>query len=493
MAKQFKGNLNPIPEVGMSGSFVGKAIAVAEKYLILPESREPMKLHPYQRDLFEQWTDSNSLAHMTVIGAGNTKTTTLSAYVVACMFLTDEASIPVVASTVQQAVLTTWGRAKRFIELSPELLERSEILEGQGSRRGIFVPGMAGHCFPIADRPDGLQGLMPGPVTILEETSEASVATFSALMSRMGKRPGKVVGISTPSFTPDNALLQVQRAMKSGEPMPGVTLTEYVSDQEDHRDVSQWYKANPALAHGVLDVNALHTALAVLPEQQFRCYRLCQNPTGSEACWLNSVDEKGDEKGDGYDIWKTATKSHRFTEGQATWIGVDVAKSGDHAAITWAQFADDGRLHIKCKIITPSKTHDIDLEEVADFIRNLCGLYAVQEILFDPSFFFNHPMLAAEGLPMVEALQSEKRMAPIIAYTYAEFRRGRITHDEDPQFELHVLSAKRKYCAYGWTLEKRDFAKIDGAIAMCLAHEAATGGTDISIDNISALMKANAA
>src|SRR5262249_2086689 len=152
--------------------------------------------------------------------------------VTACLYLTDEASIPVVAETVTQGVLTTWGRVKRFVELMPALDDRAEILEGQGSRRGVYVPGTNAHCFPIADRPGGLQGLNPGPIAVLEEMSEASIGTFSALMNRTGKRPeSKVVGISTPSFTEPNALLHVQRAMRSGDPMPGVKLTEYISEQ----------------------------------------------------------------------------------------------------------------------------------------------------------------------------------------------------------------------------------------------------------------------
>lgn len=468
---------SPIPEVAKSGSLAGKAIEFAEKYLILPDSRKPLVLHAYQRELFEQWADTGTMAHLTVIGAGNAKTTTLSAFVTACLYLTDEASIPVVAETVQQAVLTTWGRSKRFIELSPELLKRTEILEGQGSRRGLFVSGMNGHCYPIADRPDGLQGLIPGPVAVLEETSEATMETFSALMSRMGKRPGKVVGISTPSFTEDNALLQVQRAMRSGDPMPGVTLTEYISDQTDHRDESQWYKASPGLITDppVLDINALRTAVALLPEMTFRAYRLCQNPTGSESCWLNSLDDTGTERGDAYDVWKSAAVSYTFTKGAPTFVGCDIAKSRDHAAVVWGQFREDGRLHVKCRIWTPTKTADIDLEEIADHLNELAREFDVRSIWYDPSYFYNAPLLA-KTLPMIEVPPSEARMAPIVGHCYQAVRRLRITHDDQEQFTKEVLAGKRKYGSNGFTIEKRQFTrKIDAAVALVLCHAAASG------------------
>lgn len=473
-----KADKSVLPETKSKGTLGGRAIDFITKYLVLPNTREPMTLHEYQQDLIEQWGDPSTLAHATVIGAGNAKTSTLSAFVTACLFLVDEASIPVVAETVTQATLTTWGTTKRFIELSPELAKRTDILEGQGSRRGLYVPGMASHCYAIADRPDGLQGLMPGPAAVLEEMSEATIETYAALMSRMGKRVGKVIGISTPSFTEDNALLHLQRAFRSGEAMPGVVLTEYISDQTDHRDEAGWGAANPALLTdpAVLDINALRTSLAILPEQQFRCYRLCQNPTGAESCWLNSLDDTGVEHGDAYDVWQSAAVPMQFKQGAPTFVGCDMAKSRDHAAVVWGQFRDDGRLHVKCRVWTPTKSADIDLEEIGDHLRQLTKDYDVRGIYYDPSYFYNAPQLAKEGLKMVEIPPSEARMAPLVGHAYQEIRRLRITHDAQEQFTKEVLAGKRRYGSNGFTIEKRQFSrKIDAAIALVLCHAASQG------------------
>lgn len=463
-----------------SASLAGRAIDFVERYLVLPETRTKMVMHPYQRELFEQWADGSINTHATVIGAGNAKTSTLGAFVTACLFLTDEASVPVVAETITQAVLTTWGKVKRFVELCPELMCRAEILEGQGSRRGVYVPSTNGHCFPIADKPDGLQGLNPGPVAVLEEMSEATVETYAALVNRLGKRAeAKVVGISTPSFTENNALLTLQRSMRSGDPMPGVALTEYISDQTDHRDEGQWHKANPGLltSPAILGIDAVRTSLAALPEQQFRAYRLCQNPTGSLSCWLNAVDDEGNETGDGYDVWKRGASSFTLREGAPTFVGVDVAKTRDDAAVVWGQHRDDRRLHVKAKIWTPTKTSDIDLEEIADHLRMLCGRFDVQGIGYDPSYFYNAPALARDGLPMIETPPTEIRMAPLTGHCYQAIRQGLVTHDEDDEhFTRHVLAARRRYGQRGFTLEKRQFSqKIDAAVALVLCHGVAAG------------------
>ena len=66
-------------------------------------------------------------------------------------------------------------------------------------------------------------------------------------------------------------------------------------------------------------------------------------------------------------------------------------------------------------------------------------------------------------------------MAPLALHAYQAVRRSRITHDDDLPFTQHVLNAKRRYGARGFTLEKRHFQqKCDAAIALVLMHGAAT-------------------
>ncbi|HWL44532.1 MAG TPA: terminase TerL endonuclease subunit [Ilumatobacter sp.] len=458
---------------------VGSIVDFIQRECVLPESRQSMTLHPYQLDLVEAWHDSSTTCDIAVIAAGNAKTTTLGAYVTAHLFLDEEANVPVVAETITQAVLTTWGKVKRFVELNPKLAERAEVLEGQGTRRGVYVPGMGSHCFPIASKPAGLQGLNPSRA-VLEEVSEHSVDTFGALMNRLGKREAspagaKLIGITTPSFTPDNALLHVQRAVHGeAEAIEGVRLTEYISDQKDHRDERQWHQASPGLPFGMPGIGAIRADLALLPEQQFRAYRLCQQPKGSKSCWLNSLDDNDQETGDGYEVWMRGEQAHTFREGGPVFAGVDVAKSRDHAAVVHGQFRDDGRLHVACRVWTPTTDADIDLAEIADHLTMLAGRYDLKAVWFDPSYFYNAPQLERDGLPMVSVPPTEQRMAPVCGAAYQAIRRTRVTHNGDETLTLHVTNARRRYCNRGFVLEKPAFgSKIDACIALVLCWAAA--------------------
>ena len=456
------------------GTEAGKAIKFIEKYLILPDLRIPMVLHPYQIDLIEQWTDPAIKAHATCIAAGNAKTTTLAAFTVAHLFLTDEADVPIIADTVQQAWSTTLGRAARFVETSPELECRAQVLRGKGNRSGVHVNYKASKAEAFADKPESLQGLMPS-FTCLEEMSLASQDTFAALMARNKREGSKVIGISTPSMVPDNALLALQRRVQSGEQLQATALLEYVSPQKDHRDEGQWASANPAVAHGIKDVANIRGALEMMPEQAFRMYQLAQNPTGTDSCWLNSIDEDGDELGDAYECWMMGASSFRLEPGYPVWAGVDVAKSMDHAAVVLGQFRDDGRLHTTAKIWTPPVEGVIDLEAIADHLRWAQQTYDLREVWFDPSYFYNAPALDREGLPMVEVAPSTAQMAPLTLHAYEGVRRTRISHNDDEDYTRHVLNARRRYGATGFTLEKQKYlAKIDAAIALVLCYGAAT-------------------
>ncbi len=150
-----------------------------ERWWALPETRELIELHPFQRDLIEEWCDPGVKVSATVIGAGAGKTSLLGAASTAHLMMTDEAAIPVIADTVSQAWETTLGKVARFVELHPELKRRTTVLEGQGSRQGCYHPYRGGRAWAVADKPSRLYGLNPS-WAVLEEMGVASIGTFAA-------------------------------------------------------------------------------------------------------------------------------------------------------------------------------------------------------------------------------------------------------------------------------------------------------------------------
>ena len=466
------------PWKAWKGSAVGRYIRFVEQLLIVPKgnnAKQPMKLHAYQREMFEEWLDPSVRAAMDKIARGNAKTTTLGAFAVAHVFLEEDADVPIVASTVTQAMKTTYGAAARFIALNPQLSGLTLTYTGMGAAK-LFVPDNHSVIYPIADKEDGLQGLDPS-VAILDEAAFASQPTWDALLLAAGKRPeSKCIGIGTPSFDPENAMLTVETAWRSGKTIPGFVFREHSAPEGcSIDDESVWPSANPALVTDppILAIDALRTSLAISPEQAFRCYRLAQWPTAAAGGWL------GDS---GAELWDRLEDDYEFVAGTTTWAAVDMSQRSDCSAVVSAQFRDDGRLHVKAKVWYPPEGGTVDPREVMEHLRQLDRDYDLREVVYDPRFFdLPAIMLRDEGIDALEFPQSLERMTPAVMGCHEAISRAELTHDDDPVFRQHVLNAQPAYSDRGFTLSKKKSAqggqtrggKIDAAVALCMVHRRA--------------------
>jgi phage terminase large subunit-like protein len=450
------------------GSRVARYIRFVESQLIVPKghnAKKPMRLHEYQREMFEVWLDPSIRAAMEKIGRGNAKTTTLGAFITAHLFLEEDADVPVVATKVMQAIKTTYGAVNDFIRLAPQLSALTLPYTAFGAAR-LVVPANNSVVYPMADKPDGLQGLDPS-VAVLDEAAFAVQETWDALLLAAGKRPeSKCVGLGTPSFEPDNAMRNVERSWKSGQVIPGFTFLEHVApDGCDHRDESVWPSANPGLVTDppILAIDAVRMSLAISPEQAFRCFRLAQWPTAAAGGWL------GDG---GSELWERLADPFEFVAGAATWAAVDMSQRSDCSAVVSGQYRDDGRLHVKARIWYPVEGQTVDPSEVMEELRRLRRDFDLRRVSYDPTFFdLPAGMLADEGLPMVVFDQVLPRMTPAVMGCHEAIHRGELSHDGDDVFRQHILNAQPRYSDRGFTLSKmKSSAKIDAAVALCMLH-----------------------
>jgi phage terminase large subunit-like protein len=312
-------------------------------------------------------------------------------------------------------------------------------------------------------------------VAVLDEAAFAVQETWDALLLAAGKRPeSKCVGVGTPSFDPENAMLTVERAWKSGQTIPGFEFLEHVAPEGcDHRDERVWPLANPGLVTKppILAIDALRTSLAISPEQSFRCFRLAQWPTAAAGGWLGDA---------GSELWDRLTDPYEFVAGAATWAAVDMSQRSDCSAVVAGQFRDDGRFHVKAKVWYPPDGGTVDPRDVMEHLRRLDRDCDLRQVVYDPRFFDLPALqLRDEGLPIVEFPQSLDRMTPAVMGCHEAISRGEVTHDEDDVFRRHILNAQPAYTDRGFTLSKAKSAKttagkIDAAVALCMAHRSAT-------------------
>jgi len=448
-----------------------RAIRFIETYCASPKgygSGKPLKLAQFQKDWLEQVLADDVTAAVMSVGRGNGKSTFLAALGLWALFDPDESGapqIPIVATTVQQAVTSVYGVALAMLRDEWELSSRCFVYSAIGAQR-IVTPQNHGEMFPRSNDPDGLQGLDMS-LGIVDEIGFMPVTSWDSMLLASGKRPRSlVVGIGTPGFEKENALWHMRERVRHGQLPPGFRFTEFAADEGcDLRDRDQWRKANPALDEGYMNVSGLETAVELSPEAHFRIFRLGQWQDGTE-CWL------GD---DGKKVWSQCIDRYDFVDGDPVWVGVDVALKHDSTAVAVVQQRPDGRHHVKAKIWMPSEDGRLDVTDVMHYLRQLADRYQVREIAFDPRFFdVPAQMLADEGLPMVEIPQHVARMTPAVGATYEAIKRLELTHDDDPGLTAQVLNAVARMNDSGFTLAKgKSRGKIDAAVAMAIAYHRA--------------------
>jgi phage terminase large subunit-like protein len=435
---------------------------------------QPLKLAPFQTDFLKEALANGIETAVLQTPRGNGKSTLFGALALWALFDDDETGapqVPIVATTVSQAILSCYGVAVAMIKAEPELLKRSLIYTGIGTARVTTAGG--GELFPKSNETDGLQGLDPS-LAIVDEIGFQPVESWDSLTLAAGKRSRSlIVGVGTPGIDHDNALFRLRKRVVEGGTLPGLAFREYSApDDCAIDDRGAWHVANPALKAGFLRISALENALGLasgpespMPEGHFRIFRLGQWYEGVDS-WLGP---------NGRALWDALGAPADPIPGAATYIGVDVGIKRDSTAVVMVQRGSDDKWHAWCRLWIPHTDQPVDVTDVMGHLRALASAYTVEAISFDPRFFdVPAKMLSDEGLPLVEVPQSVDRMTTICGSLMELIKGGELRHDRDDAFATHVLNAVPRLNERGFTLQKsKSRGRIDGVIALALAMDRA--------------------
>jgi phage terminase large subunit-like protein len=193
------------------------------------------------------------------------------------------------------------------------------------------------------------------------------------------------------------------------------------------------------------------------------------------------------------------------------WIGVDMAKNGDTAAVVSAWRHHDGQITIKPSFFIPADDIKeraerdgvpyelwrdnghviatdgpiIDPDVVEDHIRELCATHDVQELAFDPHLarqMMQH--LYDDGLPVVELRQAPLSMGVAIGDLERTVNGKMIRHDGHPVLRHHfdcVVASRNEQSGLTRMHKGKKTDRIDGAVATAMAvHRAVAGETNKS-------------
>jgi phage terminase large subunit-like protein len=451
-----------------------RAVRFIETYCAAPKGTgfgKPLKLAKFQKAWLKEALGAGIDVAILQTPRGNGKSSLGGALAVWALFDDDQTGapqVPVIATTVSQAIRSCYGVAVSMIRAAPELSRRSIIYTGIGTSR-VWVPANNGELFPVSNDPDGLQGLDPS-FAIVDEIGFQPLISWDSLRLAQGKRERSLIaGLGTPGLDRDNALFQIRSRIRAGGHMPGLVFHEHAApDGVAITDRAAWRKANPAIAAGFLRESAFETDLGLadgdaVPEGYFRVFRLGQWFQGVDS-WLGA---------NGALVWEGLTNPYELAPTGPTYVGVDIALKSDTSAVVAMQKRPDGRWHATSRIWVPEADRPVDVTDVMQHLRDLAAATKVESIAYDPRFFdVPAKMLTDEGLPMVEVPQSLEHMTPAYVQLYQAIMGGRLTHDGDGAFATQVLNAVPRFSDRGFILEKgKSRGKIDAAVALALAFD----------------------
>ena len=452
-------------------SRAARAVKFIEEYCRPPKGLghgQPVKLAAFQKDFLEEvLADGIDLA---ILGTprGNGKSTFGGALAVWAAFDDDDTGapqVPIIATTIGQAIRSCYGVAVSMVKNEPELLRRALIYTGIATPR-ISIPFNEGELFPISNDPDGLQGL-DYSLSIVDEVGFQPIPSWDSLRMASGKRERSLaIGVGTPGLDRENALFHVRQAVREGATLPGLYFKEYAApDDCDVEDRVAWGVANPAIAAGFLRESALATDVGLTPEGHFRIFRLGQWYEGVDS-WLGP---------NGRPMWEALTDPYDFVAGAPTWAGVDVGLVRDSTAVVVVQRDEKGMLRATGRFWLPTPGEPVDVTDVMEHIRELGRAYDLKAVSFDPRFFdVPAKMLEDEGHLMVKVPQSPETMTPACGTLLELIKRSELRHDGDEILTTHVLNAVPRFNERGFTLQKsKSRGRIDGVIALALAVERA--------------------
>lgn len=430
---------------------------------------DPLKLAPFQKAFLKQALADGVDVAILETPRGNGKSTLGGALAVWALFDDDETGapqVPIIATTVGQAVRSCYGVALDMIRSEPELLNRSLIYTGTATNK-IKTPFNNGELFPIANDVDGLQGLDPS-LAIVDEIGFQPVEAWDSLRLASGKRPRSLtIGVGTPGLDRANALFYLRQAVKEKGGLPGMVFREFAApDGCAVDDQRAWQIANPALEAGFLRSTLEAELPPATPEGHFRIFRLGQ--------WYDGVDSWLGPNGSV--IWDGLEEPYALIAREAaTWAGVDIGLKRDTSAVVLVQKRPDGRFHATCRIWTPTQDRPVDVTDVMKYLRDANEKYALEAVSFDNRFFdVPAKTLLDEGLPMFEVPQSLERMTAAYGSLYEAILGRQITHDHDEAFTQQLLNGVARFTERGFMLVKdKSRGKIDAATALALAYDQA--------------------
>ena len=462
------------------------------KSLVL-DSGKPVKFEPFQTDFLED-VFAGYRVNWLVLPEGNGKTTLLAALGLYGLRHADNASIPIAASSRDQARIM-YRQMKGFVTRSElgvkgkdgtwlecfDGYKQIHLREKADFKRGTVLGQIEIHAADAGTA----DGVIPYPYAFLDELHRhKDLSLHRTWRGKLGKRDAQLVVIST-AGEPGHEFERAREKIRVDaiERRNGGAHGRYATKQIVLHDWS--------VPEGkILDMEAVKAAnpLKAITKQSLQ--DKLADPTMTEAHWrrftcnLATMDEGKEPYIDLTDWDNLIEADHEIPAGAAVCLGGDGSRTWDTTVIAWASADEDGVCFVDARVFSvrgdiDSHVHHpggkIDFGDVEDFIIDRFDLFEVQEVAYDPRYLERSMDIVTERLPesyVYPVEPSSKNMREALQAMFNLAAEGKLRHRGDKVIRQHIANAgvDRGYCSEIRRITKIDpRLPIDAVPAMALA------------------------
>ena len=451
------------------------------------ENGKAMKLEPFQRKMLGDYFDGCQES-LILIPKKNGKSTLLAAVALYRLISTDNASIAIVASSRDQAMIL-FEQARGFVQRSDELQEQVRVLRGYREIRrrdpkDLDNPKkMWGLLKVYAADADTADGWLGDLVLVDELHRHKSLELYSVLRDGLGPRQGQMLTISTAGDTDDSPLgLLRARAYELDVEKEGVyrhvraknfCLHEWgLEGSDDPEDFKLVAEANPAPWHTAEVMKGKYESPSMTPWHwaRFNC-----------GIWGHGGERAFDSP-----TWDSLAKPGRPEAGRLITLGFDGARRKDGTALVGCDI-ETGHLFVLGYWQAPAGDENWSApeDEVDQIVDYAFETWRVWRLYADPPYWesaINH-WSERHGKASVQEWWTNRIKTTAIALRgfRNDMRPEEMSHDGDERLAEHIRNAVRKDTNMEendeplWLIQKDSRMsprKIDLAMAAMLAWEA---------------------
>jgi phage terminase large subunit-like protein len=389
-----------------------------------------------------------------VVPEENTKTTTAAGLALYHGEFRPTAWVPLAAASKEQC-RWLFHQAEGFVLRSPRLRETWKAQEGLRRIKGLASGPAAGSMIQVfaADDRTG-DGAIPTLAIVDELHRHRDLKLYRVWRGKLGKRAGQIVTISTagePGSEFEATREQIrQSATKSRRrgrtflraEQAELVLHEWaVPEDGDVEDIDLVAEANPfsGVTAETLSRKRSSPTMTLAHWRRF----VCNLPTRTVSSAITEAE------------WYAAGADDVIPEGEAIWLGVDLAFKWDTTALVPLWWRDDSyRLLGAATILEPPRDgNSLDPHLIEDAILQIHERNSIHTCVVDRSKAEQLAEWVAEetGATVVERAQSNKYAVEDYNQWMEALRSGWLKHTGDPGLSRHVLNATARLLPGGDT------------------------------------------